>query len=767
MNTRSFFSVATICILSFVFFVCGCGGGGTSPTPTAASDQAAQNGSNPVPQISAVNPAAVHAGGADFTLTVTGSGFVTGSTVMCNNYSRSTTFVSGTQLTAVMPAADILQIHPVQITVVNPSPGGGPSNSVPVTVLDPLPVISSLSPPSVLIGAQGFTLSVNGTGFQATSIVQWNGISRVTTFVTPTQVRAAILDADLAGLGPRQVTVLNPGASGGVSNIANFNVYNPTPTLTSMSITRMYAGGALSAITVQGTDFLNGASILWNGNTDPATYVNSTTLQFTPTPTDTAQPGLAQITAVNPNSGGPSNALSMTLDASGPGFSPTCISMMMDAVSLQKDPAGVCGGVLAGPFTVTPDARYIAFRAGAIYIPGIWGWASGEYELFSRDTCAGAGAGCAPTNILAAPMPIEGYLSDEARYVAFSRNHDIMIHIPGYATAHLYDSCLNGPRGCTPYYIDISVRSDSTLGRGSVGPISADGRYVLFWSDDPLIDGIAVSGLFLRDTCINAPPGCLPSTQRVSLDAGGTALAIPVFWHDLDRVQYQAHMTPEARFIAFTGDPGTGFQAFVRDTCIGAAGGCIPSTAQVSLSDIGVPANDVSYAGGMSHDGRYVTFESDGTNLVVGDSNGARDVFVRDTCTGAVGPCSPTTLLLSAGAGGTAADAASSQPVIDFGGRFVAFTSLATNLDALSIDTNAANDVFIRDTCIGAPVGCIPATRRLSVNQNGAQGNSDSDWPVITSDGKALVFHSKASNLMPITAWGPVSYEVLQVQSPF
>ena len=83
---------------------------------------------NPVPQITALTPATVAAGGADFTLTVTGTGFVNGSTVQWNGQALTTTYVSDTQITAVVPAADIAQAGSASVTVVSPAPGGGTSD---------------------------------------------------------------------------------------------------------------------------------------------------------------------------------------------------------------------------------------------------------------------------------------------------------------------------------------------------------------------------------------------------------------------------------------------------------------------------------------------------------------------------------------------------------------------------------------------------------------------------------------------------------------
>jgi hypothetical protein len=86
------------------------------------------------PAITQLTPSSATAGGPGFTLTVTGSGFVSGSTVQWNSATRTTTFVSGTQLTAAIPASDIASTGTANVTVTNPAPGGGTSNTVTFTV---------------------------------------------------------------------------------------------------------------------------------------------------------------------------------------------------------------------------------------------------------------------------------------------------------------------------------------------------------------------------------------------------------------------------------------------------------------------------------------------------------------------------------------------------------------------------------------------------------------------------------------------------------
>ena len=180
-----------------------------------------------LPVINSLAPTSAIAGGSAFTLTVNGSGFVNGSVVQWNGAGRTTTFVSSTQLTAAIAAADIAAAGTAQVTVFNPAPGGGTSNAQTFTINtinNPVPTTTSLSPASATAGGSAFTLTVNGSGFVNGSVVQWNGAGRTTTFVSSTQLTAAIPAADIATAGTAQVTVFNPAPGGGTSNAQTFTI---------------------------------------------------------------------------------------------------------------------------------------------------------------------------------------------------------------------------------------------------------------------------------------------------------------------------------------------------------------------------------------------------------------------------------------------------------------------------------------------------------------------------------------------------------------
>ncbi len=156
------------------------------------------------------------------------------------------------------------------------------------------------------------------------------------------------------------------------------------------------------------------------------------------------------------------------------------------------------------------------------------------------------------------------------------------------------------------------------------------------------------------------------------------------------------------------------------------------TTVRVSVSSNGTQGNLTSMASSMSVDGVFTAFESLATNLVSGDTNNEKDIFVHNLDT-------TETTLVSVKTDGTQGNNSSSAPAISADGRVVAFESLASNL--VSVDTNGLSDIFVhnRDTGI---------TTLVSVKTDGTQGNNSSSAPAISADGRIVVFESLASNLL-------------------
>ncbi|MEW5976923.1 MAG: LamG-like jellyroll fold domain-containing protein, partial [Acidobacteriota bacterium] len=283
------------------------------------------SGPAPVPTTGGITPSLLPAGSAAFTLNVSGSNFVTSSVVRWNGANRATTYVSSSQVTASIPASDLAAEGTAQVTVFTPAPGGGLSGSQTFTITapsdNPVPTATGMSPSSALAGVGDLTLTVNGTGFVASSVVEWNGAARATTVLSATQVEAAIAAADLAAPGTAQVTVFNPAPGGGRSAALTFTIETPppVPVVSGLSPSSALVGGAGFTLTVSGNNFVAGAVVRWNGSARTTTFVSATELTASIPASDLAVAGTAQVTVVT--SGGVSNAQTFTINHPVPSIS--------------------------------------------------------------------------------------------------------------------------------------------------------------------------------------------------------------------------------------------------------------------------------------------------------------------------------------------------------------------------------------------------------------------------------------------------------------
>lgn len=179
---------------------------------------------------------------------------------------------------------------------------------------NPLPALTSLNPSSALVASGAFTLAANGSNFIPGTTVLWNGLSRATTYVSPTQVTASINASDVRAPSTANVTVSNPGPGGGTSSALTFTTASPVPAVTSIQPSAALVGTAAFNMAVYGSNFVNGAVVLWNGSPRTTLYAGSGKLVPSITATDVASPGSASITVSNPSpGGGPSNPLSFAI----------------------------------------------------------------------------------------------------------------------------------------------------------------------------------------------------------------------------------------------------------------------------------------------------------------------------------------------------------------------------------------------------------------------------------------------------------------------
>lgn len=189
----------------------------SNPTPGGGTSNAVDlSVVYPVPSLSSTSPDSTVTGAA-FTLTVNGNGFGSSSVVRWNGADRPTTLGSTTKLTAAIPATDVASGGSVSLSVFNPTPGGGTSNTVSYVVREAAPTVGSISPGVITVGGAATTVTISGTNFRSGAKAQWNGQDRASTRVSATSFTITLTPADVASAGVGKVTIVNPGASG-VSN---------------------------------------------------------------------------------------------------------------------------------------------------------------------------------------------------------------------------------------------------------------------------------------------------------------------------------------------------------------------------------------------------------------------------------------------------------------------------------------------------------------------------------------------------------------------
>ena len=209
-------------------------------------------------------------------------------------------------------------------------------------------------------------------------------------------------------------------------------------------------------------------------------------------------------------------------------------------------------------------------------------------------------------------------------------------------------------------------------------------------------------------------------------------------------------VSSDGRLVSYTGTENGHTQIFLRDTCEGAPSGCKPQTTLLSTAADGSAANDDSNSPSLSASGRYVAFSSAATNLVENAPAG-RQIYLRDTCAGSDGSCSPSTQLVSTDSNGSLTGTTSLLPSISASGRFVAFLAVtashAPHQQASSANNSGFRQVFVRDTCMGAS-GCTPKTSRISLQPgDGAGDTAKPAGPAVGASGGHVALSAQAATL--------------------
>lgn len=328
------------------------------------------------------------------------------------------------------------------------------------------------------------------------------------------------------------------------------------------------------------------------------------------------------------------------------------------------------------------------------------------------------------TNAYVPPIPYEDIhnleMTPDGRFIAFVAN-------------------TNGTSGATTcIYVWDAETGTATLASGNLSNavpaksacarpvLSTNGQFVAFLSSATNMVSNLVAGDFhaylrdlnagitvLLDADTNGVGSPINPESFLCLSADGRSAAFECAEGNL--VPYNRNR--DSHILLRDGATGTSELISARDAALASLAPNGPST----LSAVS-----------LSADGRSLAFASEADNVAANDTNLCRDVFLRDLVAG-------TNLLLSVDTNGFSGDGLSAEPSISADGRYVAFTSSADNL--VAGDTNKASDVFVRDLQAGTTI-------LVSLKTSGtAPGNKHSYSPIISSDGRYVMFLSKATDL--------------------
>ncbi|QJD30972.1 TolB-like translocation protein [Methylococcus geothermalis] len=275
-------------------------------------------------------------------------------------------------------------------------------------------------------------------------------------------------------------------------------------------------------------------------------------------------------------------------------------------------------------------------------------------------------------------------------------------------------------RETPPLCLSVPATAAAADGDSLYPAVSADGR-VVSWASaaSNLVKGDSNG---LPDVFVRGVDGVIRLVSIASSGEQGNGLSsLSSLNGDGSRIVFMSEAT---NLVA---DDSNGVSdIFLRDLASG-------ETTRISKSSTGEQANGPSYGPVFSAGGRYVGFVSSASNLVAGDSNGKRDIFLRDLETGIAERVSIRT-------DGGQADGDSDYASVTADGRCVAFQSKATNL--VPDDGNGEEDVFVHDRQ-------TRKTLRISMTGKGKEARGAGFFPVISADGSAVVFTSDAPGLTP------------------
>lgn len=705
---------------------------------------------NPVPIITTLSPGAVVAGSGTFDLTVSGSNFMPnpgGSTV---NFGLDTglvpSAVTSSSVTVSVPAKDIASPGIIPVTVANPPLGGG----------------TSLSILSFIVTAPG-TFAITTTSLPGGTAGQAYGPQQLQAAGGKTPYTWAVTSGQLpAGLTLSTAGVLSGTPTGWGSlpfSIGATDSSTPALTAEQNFVLNIAEAAPLTVVTTALPNGTVGRQYTFNlqasGGVPPYGWMDQ--LDVPPLSQPTLPAGLNlcgqpanQICGI-PASAGTYNVKLNLMDSENPlqttsgQWTLTINPPTFNLVSANYNnplQSGNSGSSNGGGVDFT--GRYVAFTSYATDL--ITPAPSLTPGIYVRDTCIGmnflGGPICTgfigvtpPSSQLvdvnnsgqqaslkgASPFDLVYSMSEDGSVVGFSSgadNLDPRVQSAGYASYVRYLCQATNLVGCPASTVLVSMDPSGNVVNGVRTIVGPDGRYVAFTNPN---SGLGAGFVYLRDTCQGAPPTptCVPSTALVSIDMQGNQV-----FAEPQAVSVGGRYVLLALNLASLNTPTLA----IRDLQLA-------TTTTVSLDNSGNPLSLFDY-GSMSDDGRYISFAAtDSTNTT------RPQIYVRDLCVGASGICNPKTTLVSANTNGQPANSQSDVGwhALSRDGRYVAFSSMATDLITWSGTPPSGNFAYVRDTCTGSLSPCTPTTNLVGIDSLGNPVMVDATVD-LSGDGHHAVF---------------------------
>ncbi|MBX3475101.1 MAG: putative Ig domain-containing protein [Planctomycetes bacterium] len=396
--------------------------------------------------------------------------------------------------------------------------------------------------------------------------------------------------------------------------------------------------------------------------------------------------------------------------------SPVAVEFRARRVSVASGGVQAAGGDSDHP-AIDAQGHVVAFASDASNL--VASDTNGLRDIFVHDLRAGTTqlASAGQSGAAADGPSFNPTISADGRFVCFESDATNLVpgDTNGLRDIFVYDRVLGS-------MLRVNVTSGGAQGNGPSrnAQISPDGGWVAFESDaDNLVTGdtngatdVFVAWLHVQFVY-----------ERISVSTAGVEGNAGSYRPRLSFSAHEVVFESDASNLV-AGDTNGSRDIFLRKRLV-------PSTGRVSVDSSGTQANNDCANASISADGSVVAFDSAANNLVTGDTNAERDVFVHVVATAA-------TTRASVATGGPQGNGASSRPSLDFSGKVVAFESLATNL--VAADTNGSSDVFVHQVAAAA-------TLRVAVQMSGAQIAGGSHNACLCIAGEGVVFATDAPNL--------------------